>query len=143
MYFEKCRDAVMLAGRELTNYEDIRRIAESVGERTGWDFSRVRDEREPMTWDYVEVVRRYLRPRQPEEVHIIPVLASRERFVFDVPNALPPHLGQADNGYRFARRLSESPGEEDVHVVVTSVLLLDLSGNSTQLIYVTPLRGHI
>ena len=44
------------------DYEEIRRIAASVGERTGWDFSRVRDEREPVPWDYVEVVRRYLRP---------------------------------------------------------------------------------
>jgi len=37
-------------------------VAESVGERSGWDFSRVRDEREPVPWDYGEVVRRYLRP---------------------------------------------------------------------------------
>lgn len=44
------------------NYEGLRRIAESVGERSGWDFSRVRDERDPVPWDYSEVVRRYLRP---------------------------------------------------------------------------------
>ena len=38
----------LFAGREQTNYEDIRRIAASAGERTGWD--------------YVEIVRRYLHP---------------------------------------------------------------------------------
>ena len=44
------------------NYEDLNRIAESVGERSGWDFSRVQDERDPVPWDYAEVVRRYLHP---------------------------------------------------------------------------------
>ncbi len=42
--------------------EELRRIAESVGERRGWDFSRMRDARDPVPWDYLEVVRRYLRP---------------------------------------------------------------------------------
>jgi SAM-dependent methyltransferase len=42
--------------------EELKRIAASVGEREGWDFSRVRDAREPMPWDYLDVVRRYLRP---------------------------------------------------------------------------------
>ena len=42
--------------------EELRCIAASVGERRGWDFSRVRDEREPVPWDYIDVVRHYLRP---------------------------------------------------------------------------------
>jgi len=42
--------------------KELKRIAASVGERQGWDFSRVRDERDPVPWDYVDVVRRYLRP---------------------------------------------------------------------------------
>jgi ubiquinone/menaquinone biosynthesis C-methylase UbiE len=44
------------------DHEDLKRIAETVGERSGWDFSRVRDERDPTPWDYADVVRRYLRP---------------------------------------------------------------------------------
>lgn len=43
-------------------FEELKRITASVGERQGWDFSRVRDERDPVPWDYVDVVRRYLRP---------------------------------------------------------------------------------
>ena len=43
-------------------YEELKRIAASVGERQGWDFTRVRDAIAPVPWDYVEVVRRYLRP---------------------------------------------------------------------------------
>jgi SAM-dependent methyltransferase len=43
-------------------YEELKRIAASVGEREGWDFSRVRDKIDPVPWDYLEVVRRYLRP---------------------------------------------------------------------------------
>ncbi len=38
------------------------RIAQAVGEREGWDFSRVNEIRDPVPWDYLEVVRRYLRP---------------------------------------------------------------------------------
>jgi SAM-dependent methyltransferase len=41
--------------------EKLQRIAASVGERQGWDFTRVRDETDPVPWDYMEVVRRYLR----------------------------------------------------------------------------------
>jgi SAM-dependent methyltransferase len=46
----------------MTTCEELRRTAVSVGEREGWDFSRVRDAREPVPWDYLDVVRRYLRP---------------------------------------------------------------------------------
>jgi SAM-dependent methyltransferase len=42
--------------------DELRAIARSVGERTGWDFSGVRDDRDPVPWDYQDVVRRYLRP---------------------------------------------------------------------------------
>ena len=44
------------------NFEELKRITESVGERDGWDFSRVREAREPVPWNYIEVVRRYLEP---------------------------------------------------------------------------------
>lgn len=42
--------------------DELKRIAASVGEREGWDFSRMRDAREPMPWDYLDVVRGYLQP---------------------------------------------------------------------------------
>jgi SAM-dependent methyltransferase len=42
--------------------EDLRCIAASTGERRGWDFSRVRTARDPVPWDYADVVRRYLEP---------------------------------------------------------------------------------
>jgi SAM-dependent methyltransferase len=42
--------------------EELRYISAAVGERRGWDFSRVRDDRDPVPWDYMEVVRRYLCP---------------------------------------------------------------------------------
>jgi hypothetical protein len=42
--------------------DELKRIAASVGEREGWDFARVRDAREPVPWDYLDVVVRYLRP---------------------------------------------------------------------------------
>jgi SAM-dependent methyltransferase len=42
--------------------DELRRIAARVGPLSGWDFSRMRTERDPTPWDYEEVVRRYLTP---------------------------------------------------------------------------------
>jgi len=42
--------------------QELQRISDSVGEINGWDFSRLRVERDPMPWDYVEVARQYLTP---------------------------------------------------------------------------------
>src|SRR4051812_1687261 len=43
-------------------FEELKRIADSVGERQGWDFSRMQVDCDPMPWDYLEVVTRYLKP---------------------------------------------------------------------------------
>ncbi|MCP4540567.1 MAG: class I SAM-dependent methyltransferase [Chloroflexi bacterium] len=42
-------------------FEYLKRIATSVGEREGWDFSRMRDAREPVPWNYMCVVPDYLK----------------------------------------------------------------------------------
>jgi SAM-dependent methyltransferase len=42
--------------------DKLRAIARDVGELNGWDFSGVRDDRDPVPWDYQDIVRRYLRP---------------------------------------------------------------------------------
>ncbi len=42
--------------------DELRAIAAAVAPRRGWDFSRMRDDRDPVPWDYAEVVRHYLRP---------------------------------------------------------------------------------
>lgn len=42
--------------------EHLLAVADRVGDRTGWDFTRVRASRDPVPWYYGEVVRRYLRP---------------------------------------------------------------------------------
>lgn len=49
---------------ELQTYTDkeLQIIADEVGERQGWDFSRMSTERDPVPWDYIEVVSRFLRP---------------------------------------------------------------------------------
>ena len=65
--------------------EDLKRIAASVGERRGWDFSRVRDDRDPVPWDYADVVRRYLQPSS----RVLDIgTGGGERFL-----ALAPHFG--------------------------------------------------
>jgi hypothetical protein len=42
--------------------EELTRIAATIGERSGWDFSSMITVREPVPWDYPELVPRYLRP---------------------------------------------------------------------------------
>ncbi len=41
---------------------NLRDMAETVAPRSGWDFSRMKAERDPVPWDYDDVVRRFLRP---------------------------------------------------------------------------------
>lgn len=41
-------------------YEELKKIYDVVGELSGWDFSKLKDEREPVPWDYLEVVKAYL-----------------------------------------------------------------------------------
>lgn len=43
-------------------YEELKKIDEGVGERTGWDFSVMKTERDPIPWQYVELVKQYLKP---------------------------------------------------------------------------------
>ncbi|MGC4189813.1 MAG: class I SAM-dependent methyltransferase [Thermomicrobiales bacterium] len=42
--------------------DELQTIADEVGTRSGWDFSRMHTEREPVPWDYPEIVARYLTP---------------------------------------------------------------------------------
>jgi len=48
---------------------EIIRIAESVGERSGWDFARVRSDRDPTPWNYNDVAGRYV----PRQSHVLDI----------------------------------------------------------------------
>lgn len=66
------------------SFEDLKRIAASVDERRGWDFSKVRDKRDTVPWDYVDVVCRYLQPSD----HVLDIgTGGGERFL-----AIAPHF---------------------------------------------------
>ena len=41
---------------------ELKQIVEKVGKLDGWDFSQVRADRAPALWEYVDVVRQYLKP---------------------------------------------------------------------------------
>ncbi len=47
--------------REYTERE-LQDIADEVGERRGWDFSRMSVERAPVTWEYLDIVSAFLQP---------------------------------------------------------------------------------
>lgn len=42
--------------------DELQTLADEVGTRSGWDFGRMRTERDPVPWDYLEVAARYLSP---------------------------------------------------------------------------------
>lgn len=66
--------------------DELRRIAAGLPPRRGWDFSPVRDDRDPVPWEYEEVVRRYLRP----EDRVLDIgTGGGERFL-----ALAPSFGE-------------------------------------------------
>lgn len=44
------------------SYTELKAIAETVGELSGWDFSRVQDARAPVPWIYEDLAPRYLTP---------------------------------------------------------------------------------
>ena len=44
------------------DFPGLKRIADQVGERRGWDFSRLHIARYPVPWEYLDVVRNYLHP---------------------------------------------------------------------------------
>jgi SAM-dependent methyltransferase len=46
---------------ELT-YKKLKKIYNLVGERRGWDFSKMRREKEELPWDYGKVILKYLKP---------------------------------------------------------------------------------
>jgi len=47
---------------EQTTPDQLAAVTRDVGQLDGWDFSAVRDERDPVPWDYAEVLRRHVRP---------------------------------------------------------------------------------
>jgi len=43
--------------------EELKQVVERVGKLEGWDFSRVRDGMDPVPWNYVDVIKQYLKPK--------------------------------------------------------------------------------
>jgi|ERR1022692_2372062 len=42
--------------------DELAAVTRNVADLNGWDFSAVRDQRDPVAWDYEDIVLRYLRP---------------------------------------------------------------------------------
>jgi SAM-dependent methyltransferase len=104
--------------------EELKRIAASVGERQGWDFSRVRDARDPVPWDYVKVVRHYLRPSD----RVLDVgTGGGERFL-----SLAPHFGTGI-GVDVSEEMIETALENGSALAANNVSFEVMSGETLRL----------
>jgi SAM-dependent methyltransferase len=104
-------------------FEELKCIAASVGERQGWDFSQVRDARDPVPWDYVEVVRCYLRPSD----RVLDVgTGGGERFL-----SLAPHFG-AGVGVDISEEMIETALENGAASPAANVSFEIMSGHALQ-----------
>ena len=72
--------------RQSMIFDELKQIADSVGTLEGWDFSRVRAGRDPILWNYVDVVNQYL---QPTDQVLDIGTGGGEIFL-----SLAPHFGQ-------------------------------------------------
>jgi SAM-dependent methyltransferase len=66
-------------------YDEMKRIYDSVGDVRGWDFSQTKTDRDPIPWDYSEIVQRYLRPSS----HVLDIATGGGEVFL----ALAPHFG--------------------------------------------------
>lgn len=48
---------------ETLTLEELQRIDQEVGERFGWDFSKVQGQEDPASWDYLGIVKKYAKPQ--------------------------------------------------------------------------------
>lgn len=68
------------------NAQELKGIADAVGGLRGWDFSGLRTNRDPVPWEYADVVRRYLTPSS----HVLDIgTGGGEVFL-----SLAPHFGR-------------------------------------------------
>ncbi len=66
--------------------EELARLILQVGELRGWDWSRLRADRDPVPWDYLEVARQFLSPTSS----VLDVgTGGGEKFL-----SLAPHFGR-------------------------------------------------
>ncbi len=48
--------------KETYTQQELDEIMSRLENRNGWDFSRMKDLRQPVPWDYIEIVKKYTRP---------------------------------------------------------------------------------
>jgi SAM-dependent methyltransferase len=113
---------------EPPGYEELNRIAASTGDLSGWDFSRVRDERAPVPWEYVDIARRTLTPADD----VLDVgTGGGERFL-----TLAPHFRRGTGTdispgmIRQARKNAEARGVDTVEWLVMDGHSLAFAGES-------------
>jgi SAM-dependent methyltransferase len=69
--------------------DELRRLMAEIDPRRGWDFSRVRSDRDPAPWEYEEVVRRYLKPTD----HVLDVGTGGGEVLVSLADAFGTGIG--------------------------------------------------
>lgn len=117
---------------EAPGYAQLKQIAASVGDLSGWDFSRVRDARAPVPWHYVDVARRTVTPT--DEVLDVGT-GGGERFL-----TLAPHFRRgagtdiSPGMIRQARKNAAAQGVDTIQWLVMDGHRLAFSGGRFDLV---------
>ncbi len=102
---------------------ELKQIVEAVGKLKGWDFSRVRIGRDPVLWDYVDVVRQYLRPTD----RVLDIGTGGGEIFF----SLAPYFGEGV-GIDHNPTMIETARHNQSALSIGNVSLIEMDGNDLQ-----------
>ncbi len=107
--------------------KELKQITASIGEIQGWDFSAVRDGRDPVPWDYMTLVHNYL----TSSSRVLDIgTGGGEKFLtlhFScgyTPSRCPKNLKSKNTGNALTRSLKNTPLSEALKPTNTASCLL-------------------
>lgn len=102
------------------SFDELKQIVEAGGKLDGWDFSRVRAGRDPVHWEYVDVVRQYLNPTD----RVLDIGTGGGEIFF----SMAPYFGEGV-GIDDSPTMIETAGRNQSSLSIDNISLLRMDGN--------------
>jgi len=116
----------------VSSLEDLRRIAATVEPIRGWDFSRVLEVRDPVPWEYPQVVRRFLKPTD----QVLDIATGGGEVFLSLASAFGSGVGTDVSAEMIATARENKPPDlrEKVSFEVMAAQDLELDGETFDLV---------